>query len=192
MQVINYVLLRTQIRSYEGRVREKLESIIRSSSAQKMLSDAIITIRNDRFVIPVKQEYRTHYGGMVHDQSSSGQTLFIEPQSIVQLNNELHQAKMKETVEIERILTVLSNETGEYSDELKYLVLLLRDIDFMFTKAKYGAAMKATKPMINNEGVIRLFKARHPSIPKEVVVANDIVLGKDYYDNCDNRTEYRW
>jgi DNA mismatch repair protein MutS2 len=172
--------LRTQIRSLEGRVREKLENIIRSSSAQKMLSDAIITIRNDRFVIPVKQEYRSHFGGMVHDQSSSGQTLFIEPQSIVQLNNELHQTKMKEQGEIQRILTELSTKTATYSEELKQLVSILRELDFMFTKAKFGASMKATKPMMNNDGVIRLFRARHPFIPIDEVVANDIELGKDF------------
>lgn len=172
--------LRTQIRSLEGRVREKLENIIRSSSAQKMLSDAIITIRNDRFVIPVKQEYRSHFGGMVHDQSSSGQTLFIEPQSIVQLNNELHQTKMKEQGEIQRILTELSTKTATYSEELKQLVSILRELDFMFTKAKFGASMKATKPMMNNDGVIRLFRARHPFIPIDEVVTNDIELGKDF------------
>jgi len=163
--------LRTQIRSFEGRVREKLEGIIRSSSAQKMLSDAIITIRNDRFVIPVKQEYRTHFGGMVHDQSASGQTLFIEPQSVIQLNNELHQARMKEQIEIERILMELSKETAVYGEELKILVSQIRELDFMFAKAKYGADMKATKPMMNNRGVVRLFKARHPFIPKNEVVA---------------------
>jgi DNA mismatch repair protein MutS2 len=172
--------LRTQIRSFEGRVREKLEGIIRSSGAQKMLSDAIITIRNDRFVIPVKQEYRTHFGGMVHDQSASGQTLFIEPQSVIQLNNELHQARMKEQIEIERILMELSKETAVYGEELKILVGQIRELDFMFAKAKYGADMKATKPMMNNRGVIRLFKARHPFIPKNEVVANDIELGTDF------------
>ena len=119
--------LRIQIRSLEGRAREKLENITRSSSAQKMLSDTIITIRNDRFVIPVKQEYRAHFGGIVHDQSSSGQTLFIEPQSVVQINNELHQAKLKEQVEIERILTELTNKTAEF-EELKQLVYQLKSL----------------------------------------------------------------
>lgn len=88
--------IRQQLRTNEARVRDKLESMIRSSSASKMLSDAIITIRNDRFVLPVKQEYRASYGGIVHDQSSSGATLFIEPQAIVELNNVLQQAKVKE------------------------------------------------------------------------------------------------
>src|SRR5690606_2890579 len=122
--------IRQTIRRNEARVREKLESMIRSQSAQKMLSDAIITIRNDRFVIPVKQEYRAHFGGMVHDQSSSGQTLFIEPQAIVQLNNELHQAKLEEQAEIERILISLSEATGEYKEELRQLVKGLEEIDF--------------------------------------------------------------
>ena len=106
--------LRQQLRSNEARVREKLESMIRSSNAAKMLSDSIVTIRNDRFVIPVKQEYRGHYGGIIHDQSSSGQTLFIEPQVIVQLNNQLQDIRVKEQLEIDRILTELSAKTAEY------------------------------------------------------------------------------
>src|SRR5690606_13383687 len=130
--------------------------------------------------IPVKQEYRAHFGGMVHDQSSSGQTLFIEPQAIVQLNNELHQAKLEEQAEIERILISLSEATGEYKEELRQLVKGLEEIDFMFTKAKVAASSKATKPTINNNGIIRLFKARHPFIPRDEVVANDFFLGKDY------------
>ena len=118
--------LRNQQRANEARVRERLERMIRSSSAQKMLSDAIVTIRNDRFVIPVKQEYRGHYGGIIHDQSSSGQTLFIEPQSIVELNNELQNIRIKEQQEIERILMMLSAKTGEYSSELETIVYVSR------------------------------------------------------------------
>ncbi|MBY0124022.1 endonuclease MutS2 [Bacillus sp. S/N-304-OC-R1] len=172
--------LRNQLRTKESRVRERLESMIRSSNAQKMLSDAIITIRNDRFVIPVKQEYKGHYGGIIHDQSSSGQTLFIEPQSIVQLNNELQGIRVKEQQEIERILIELSGKVAENSSELDTIVEVLTEIDFMFAKARYSSRMKASKPKVNNEGRIALFKARHPLIPADVVVANDVSLGKDF------------
>lgn len=172
--------LRNQLRRNETRVREKLESMIRSSSAQKMLSDTIITIRNDRFVIPVKQEYRGNYGGIIHDQSASGQTLFIEPQSVVTLNNELQAIRVKEQQEIERILTQLTLLVAAYQQELLEIVETLRDIDFMFAKAKFGHKMKGTKPKINDQGKITLFKARHPLIPVEEVVANDITLGDSF------------
>jgi len=172
--------LRQQMRTRESRVREKLESMIRSSNAAKMLSDAIITIRNDRFVIPVKQEYRSHYGGIIHDQSSSGQTLFIEPQSVVQLNNELQTIRIKEQLEIERILSELSALTAEYHDELLAIVVIMAELDFMFTKARYGSRIKGSKPIVNNEGRINLIKARHPLIPIAEVVANSVALGKDY------------
>ncbi|HJV32280.1 MAG TPA: endonuclease MutS2, partial [Bacillales bacterium] len=130
--------LRHQLRSNEARVREKLESMIRSSSAQKMLSDAIVTIRNDRFVIPVKQEYRSHYGGIIHDQSASGQTLFIEPQAIVQLNNQLQDIRVKEQLEIERILMELSAKAAESEAELRVIVDVLTNLDFIFAKARFG------------------------------------------------------
>ncbi|WP_251549485.1 endonuclease MutS2 [Neobacillus muris] len=172
--------LRHQLRTNEARVREKLEGMIRSSSAQKMLSDAIITIRNDRFVIPVKQEYRGHYGGIIHDQSASGQTLFIEPQVIVQLNNQLQDIRVKEQVEIERILTELSAKTAEHESELKVIVEVMANLDFIFAKARYGKKIKASKPQMNNEGKISLYKARHPLIPMDEVVPNDILIGKDY------------
>lgn len=172
--------LRTQLRTREGRIRERLESMIRSSNAQKMLSDAIITIRNDRFVLPVKQEYRSHYGGIIHDQSSSGQTLFIEPQSIVQLNNELQSLRVKEQQEIEKILIDLSLQAGENKEELQTIVSVLTEIDFMFAKARYSKSIKGSKPNINNEGRLALFKARHPLIAADEVVANDISLGQDY------------
>ncbi|MED4224216.1 endonuclease MutS2 [Neobacillus cucumis] len=172
--------LRQQLRSSESRIRERLESMIRSSNAAKMLSDAIVTIRNDRFVIPVKQEYRGHYGGIIHDQSSSGQTLFIEPQVIVQLNNQLQDIRVKEQLEIERILTELSAKTAEFESELKVIVDVLANLDFIFAKAKYSKKIKATMPIMNHEGRITLYKARHPLIPIEEVVANDIMLGNEY------------
>lgn len=172
--------LRHQLRTNEARVREKLESMIRSSNAQKMLSDAIVTIRNDRFVIPVKQEYRGHYGGIIHDQSSSGQTLFIEPQAIVQLNNQLQDIRVKEQQEIERILMELSSKVAEHEAELKVIVDVLADLDFIFAKAGYGKKIKGSKPLMNQDGRISLFKARHPLIPVDEVVANNIMIGNDY------------
>lgn len=172
--------LRQQLRTREARVRERLESMIRSSNAQKMLSDAIITIRNDRYVIPVKQEYRGHYGGIVHDQSSSGQTLFIEPQTVVQLNNELQEIRLKEHQEIERILIELSLLVGEYHDDLLSIVKILADLDFMFAKARYSHKIKGTKPSVNDKGIIKLFQARHPLIPRDEIVPNTITLGEDY------------
>ncbi|WP_064092565.1 endonuclease MutS2 [Rossellomorea aquimaris] len=172
--------IRTQLRSNESRIREKLEKMTRSSNAQKMLSDAIITIRNDRYVIPVKQEYRGHYGGIIHDQSSSGQTLFIEPEAIVALNNQLRELRLKEQTEIEKILLALSVEVQEAAEELLLIVSILSDVDFMFTKAKFGRSIKGSKPIINNEGRIKLNKARHPLLPIEEAVANDIELGKEF------------
>ncbi|OEH91923.1 endonuclease MutS2 [Bacillus solimangrovi] len=172
--------IRTKLRTTESRVREKLESITRSSSTQKMLSDNIITIRNDRYVIPVKQEYRSSFGGMVHDQSSSGATLFIEPQSVVELNNKLQEAKVQEKQEIEKILLELSGFVAEDAYGLRENVEILAQIDFMFTKAKLGRTMKASKPEMNNEGYVDLKKARHPLISEDEIVANDITLGKEY------------
>jgi DNA mismatch repair protein MutS2 len=172
--------LRSQLRTNEARVREKLESMVRSSNAQKMLSDAIVTIRNDRFVIPVKQEYRGQYGGIIHDQSASGQTLYIEPQVIVQLNNQIQDIRVKEQLEIERILAELSAKVAEHEGELQIIVTVLANLDFIFAKARYGSRIKASMPIMNNEGRIVLFKARHPLIPIDEVVANDIKLGKDF------------
>ncbi|WP_019242850.1 MULTISPECIES: endonuclease MutS2 [Bacillus] len=173
-------ILRSQLRANEARVRDKLEGMIRSSNAATMLSDSIITIRNDRFVIPVKQEYKGVYGGIVHDQSSSGQTLFIEPQAIVELNNALQEIRANEQQEIERILIQLSVTVGEYTSELMHNVYILGQMDFIFAKARYASSMKATKPTLNNEGRVNLIKAKHPLIDRNQVVANDIFIGKDF------------
>ena len=171
--------IRQQLRAQESRVREKLESYTRGKNASKMLSDSIITIRNDRFVIPVKQEYRGNYGGIVHDQSSSGQTLFIEPDAVVQANNEIRRLKMKEQEEIERILIALSAEVQAVAHDLFGLVQILGEIDVILAKAKYGQANKCTKPSVNQNGVIRLVKARHPLLDIEEAVANTIEFGDD-------------
>lgn len=171
--------IRQSLRSEESKVRQKLESLTRGSNAGKMLSDAIVTIRNDRYVLPVKQEYRTHYGGIVHDQSSSGQTLFIEPEAVVQANNEIQRLKVKEKAEIERILQMLSAKVQEVAHDLFILVSILGDIDVILAKGKYGQANKCTKPTMNKEGYIRLVRARHPLISREDAVPNTIEFGKD-------------
>ncbi|WP_084246395.1 endonuclease MutS2 [Planomicrobium okeanokoites] len=171
--------IRQQLRSQESRVRERLESLVRGKNASKMLSDSIVTIRNDRFVIPVKQEYRSHYGGIIHDQSSSGQTLFIEPDAVVQANNEVRRLKMKEKEEIDRILQMLSAQVQEVAHDIFVMVEVLGEIDMIFAKAKYGSANKCSKPAMNTDGYINLKKARHPLIPKDEVVSNDIEFGRD-------------
>lgn len=171
--------IRQQLRAQEGRVRDKLASLTRGSNASKMLSDSIITIRNDRFVIPVKQEYRGHYGGIVHDQSASGQTLYIEPDAVVQANNEIHRLKAKEKVEIQKILLHLSSLVQEVAHSLFLLVQLLGEIDVILAKSKYGQAHKCTMPKMNDEGYIKLGKARHPLLPIDEAVANDIEFGRD-------------
>lgn len=172
--------IRQQIKSHEASIRSKLESIIRSSSNQKMLSDAIITIRNDRYVIPVKQEYRGNFGGLIHDQSASGATLFIEPQAIVAINNQLKEVRVKEKQEIEKILQQLSAKVAEVSDELLQNVRILAEVDFIFAKSLYAKAIKATQPKLNDHGFLHMKQARHPLIPNEEVVPIDIELGKTY------------
>ena len=172
--------IRHQIKSYEATVRSKLESMTRSSSTQKMLSDAIVTIRNERYVIPVKQEYRNHFGGIVHDQSASGATLFIEPQAVVTVNNQLREAKAKEKQEIEKILHQLSAHVSEVTEELLQNVETLKEVDFIFAKALYSHSLKASQPKINNDGYVGIKRARHPLIPSEDVVPIDVELGKQY------------
>lgn len=171
--------VRQSLRMQEGRVRERLESYTRGRNATKMLSDAIVTIRNDRYVIPVKAEYRSHYGGVIHDMSSSGQTLFIEPDGVVQANNEIRNLKVQEQEEVERILIALSISVQTVAHDLFVLVDLLAEVDAILAKAKYGTKHKYTKPKVNDEGYIRLSQATHPLIPVEEAVANDIEFGKE-------------
>ncbi|ATP41366.1 endonuclease MutS2 [Solibacillus sp. R5-41] len=171
--------IRQSLRAEESKVRQKLESLTRGSNATKMLSDTIITIRNDRFVIPVKQEYRSHYGGIIHDQSASGQTLFIEPDAVVQANNEVQRLKMKEKAEIERILLALTAMVEEVGHDIFVLVQLLGEIDVILAKGKYGQANKCTMPKMNKEGFTRLVRARHPLLPIEQAVPNTIEFGRD-------------
>ncbi|MFT8871664.1 MAG: endonuclease MutS2 [Sporolactobacillus sp.] len=168
--------IRAQIRTNDSRVKQKLESIVRSSA--KMLSEALITIRNGRQVLPVKQEYRAALGGIVHDQSASGATFFIEPQAVVELNNQLSEAQAKERHEIEKILRELSAVTAQYADGLLEAVEQLAALDFIFAKAAYAHELKAVRPRLNDSGIVRLKQARHPLIDPRRVVPIDLVLNE--------------
>ncbi len=172
--------IRSTLRTDETRVKEKLEQMIRSTANQKMLQDQVITIRNNRYVIPIKQEYRNHFGGLIHDQSASGATLFIEPESILQLNNKIRESKLKEEVEIEKILMKLTACITEIADLLVSDIELLAELDFIFAKAGLAKGMKASFPMMNNQGWIKIKRARHPLIPEDVVVPLDLELGDSY------------
>lgn len=172
--------VRQEIRQLEARIREKLDQMTRSSSYQKMLMENIVTIRGDRFVIPVKQEYRHVFGGIVHDQSASGATLFIEPEVIVSMNNKLRELRLREEREIERILYVLTEQVAFAVEALVENIDALTELDFMFAKAQLAWSMKAVCPKLNDRGYLHLKKARHPLIPRDVVVPVNVELGGEY------------
>ncbi|NRR22001.1 endonuclease MutS2 [Brevibacillus sp. MS2.2] len=172
--------VRQEIRQVELRIREKLDQMTRSSTYQKMLMENIVTIRGDRFVIPVKQEYRSVFGGIVHDQSASGATLFIEPEVIVEMNNKLRELRLREEREVERILYVLTEQVSFAVEALIENTEALTELDFMFAKAQLAWSMKAICPRINDRGYVNMRKARHPLIPREVVVPVDVELGGEY------------
>ncbi len=172
--------VRQELRTSESRARDKLEQMIRTSSIQKMLQDSLITIRNDRYVIPVKQEYRSNFGGIIHDQSASGATLFIEPEAVVTLNNKLRELKLREEQEIEKILLRLTAIVAEFADELRYSVEAIAELDFTFAKAGLARELKATLPMMNDRGFIKIKKGRHPLISAGSVVPLDLELGNQF------------
>lgn len=172
--------IRTQIKSEESKIQEKLNSIIRGNSYSKYLQENIVTLRNDRYVIPVKQEFRSNVPGLVHDSSSTGSTLFIEPLAIVEANNKIHELYIQEKIEIEKILTELSQKITEISTELNYLVKCLAKLDFYFAKAKFAIDMNGFMPKLNQNGYVNLKSAKHPLIEKDKVVPIDVYLGKDF------------
>lgn len=172
--------IRSQIKSQEIRIQEKLNSIVRGNSYSKYLQENIVTLRNDRYVIPVKQEYRSNVPGLVHDSSATGSTLFIEPIAIVEANNKIHELYIAERIEIEKILTELSQKITEITDELNYLVTSLSKLDFYFAKAKFAIDINGFMPKLNENGYINLKSAKHPLIEKDKVVPIDVYLGKDF------------
>ena len=172
--------IRKKEKNVEQDIRNKLNNMIHSSQFSKYLQESIITIRNDRFVIPIKEEYRSQVKGFIHDVSNAGSTIFIEPISIFELNNELSQLKLEEEIEIEKILQELTNLFIPYIEELKTDVETIGKLDFIFAKAKYSKDINGITPIINKEKIIELKNARHPLIDKEKVVPISIELGKDY------------
>ncbi len=171
--------IRNRMRSLQGRIREKLESIIHSSRYQKVLQDAIITLRNGRYVIPIKTEFKGLMPGIVHDQSGSGATLFIEPAVAVEINNQLRQLEAEEAEEIERILRQLTLAVSNKAKELLVSVETLGRLDFIFAKAYLAASQKATRPGLRTDGYLDIREGRHPLLKGEVVPL-DIWLGKDF------------
>lgn len=171
--------IRNKTRQAENNVRDRLNQIIRGQQA-KYLTDSIITMRNNRYVVPVKAENRNVFGGIVHSQSSTGQTLYIEPQNVLDLNNRLKQLESEEKHEVERILTELSVSIVPYSEEVLTNLEILTQFDVLQAKGKFAREMKATRPQVNKNQYINLMKARHPLIPDEEIVANDIKIGDTY------------
>ncbi|MCR4428627.1 MAG: endonuclease MutS2 [Caldiserica bacterium] len=172
--------LRKQARLIEGRLREKLQSLIDSPTVKKFLQEPIITIRDDRFVVPVKAEFKSQFPGVVHDRSSSGQTVFLEPIDTVNINNELREAQMKIRDEEDRILTDLSRKVGEQAGELQRSLQALARLDFIFAKARLSDLMKGNMPRVEEGAYLDLVGARHPLLKGEVVPI-DIQIGKGFH-----------
>ncbi len=172
--------LRQKIKSLQVRVKEKLNSIIRSTETQKLLQDPIVTIRSGRYVVPVKQEYRPRFPGLVHDQSASGATLFIEPMAVVEMNNDLRQQEAAEKKEVEAILRRLTDQVKAYLMELVSSTDAAARLDVIFAKGRLSEVMDAGAPAINHRGNVSLISARHPLIEGHVVPIS-VYLGRDFH-----------
>lgn len=172
--------LRKNRRKLEQDVRDKLSNFIHSASYSKYLMDSIITIRNDRFVVPVKEEFKEHISGAILDISASGSTVYIEPSTVFELNNKINAVKVQEAIEIEKILKGLSLMLCPIADRLKVTIDIIGRLDFIFARAKYSKRINGIRPIITDSKEITLLGARHPLIDKKVVVPIDISIGKDY------------
>lgn len=172
--------IRKQNKKLEQDIRDKLNSFIHSSTYSKYIMEPIVTIRENRYVVPIKEEYRSQVKGFIHDISSSGSTVFIEPLSVFELNNDISNLKIEEEIEIEKILANLSSMLYDYVELLKNNISILGDLDLIFAKASYSLDIDGVFPKINDEKYINLISARHPLIEKDTVVPIDISIGKDY------------
>ena len=172
--------IRRNMKATNGKVHEVLNGIVTRQTNQAMLQDTIVTMRNGRYCIPVKSEYKGQFPGMVHDQSSTGSTFFIEPMAVVNLNNELKELAAKEAMEIEKILARLSEQVAQSKDALESNVEVLTKLDFIFAKASFAKSYDGTEPELNTNGYTNLKQARHPLLERHSVVPVDIRLGDDY------------
>ena len=171
--------IRKNIKSINARIRVELNSYMRGG-LNKYLQDSVVTMRQDRYVIPVKSEYRSFVKGFIHDQSSSGATVFIEPEHVMELNNDLKRAIFDEAEEIHRILAELSSKVSYMSDAIRFNAENLVELDNCFARAEYSFKNKCTKPILNDKGIVEIKKGRHPLIDKNSVVPVSLSLGKDY------------
>ncbi len=172
--------LRRKVKSFEGQIRETLNNMIKSSKYSLALQDAIVTMRGDRFVVPVKSEHRAIVPGIVHDSSSSGATVFVEPMAVVEINNKIRECKIKEKEEIEKILQHFSNLIAEDAKGLTRDWEIITKLDFAFAKGKLSLKMKGATPDINSDGIINIKKGRHPLLDEKKVVPTDIYLGEKF------------
>ncbi len=170
--------VRRSIKVTNDRIHSELSTILNSS--RTMLQDSIITMRNGRYCLPVRSEYKSQFQGMVHDQSSTGSTLFVEPMAIVRLNNELKELSVKEQEEIEKVLADLSNQAAEHIESLESDFYTLSELDFIFAKGSLSKLMRGSEPSFNNKSIINIKKGRHPLIDPKKVVPIDIMLGQDF------------
>ena len=162
------------------RIRTQMNTMLNNNTTRSYLQDGVITVRGGRYCLPVKAEYKNYVPGMVHDQSSSGSTLFIEPMSVVNLNNSLRELELQEAEEIEKILADLSNLVAEHTEEISQDFMILAELDFIFAKGELARKMNAVEPEFHTDGIIHLRAARHPLLDPKHVVPIDLTLGKDY------------
>lgn len=170
--------IRRQQGQMEQQIRLQLNQLLKSKASQ--LSDALVTMRNDRYVLPVKAEYKHQFGGTVHDQSSTGQTLYIEPQAVMELNNKRAELQRAERQEIERILMALSEALMPYQEELKRNEWVVAHLDYIQARAHYAKSLEATRPKFSDQQIVAIYQARHPLIAADKIVPNDIILGEHY------------
>lgn len=172
--------IRRKIKNTSSKIRDTLDSMIHSQYYRKFLQDAIVTVRNNRYVVPVKSEFRGEVRGIAHDMSASGSTVFIEPEGVVNANNELNELTVKERAEIEKVLLDISNDVSEFIEEIRLDFETLIHLDFVVAKARLSLDMKAVMPKMNRGGVFKIHKGRHPLIDKSKVVPVDIELGTSF------------